>query len=174
MRFIVLHVNVRIIFPSNGDVFYGSIQVLFNFTPFLLSLIAYLIQKRKSLRARNSVVTKGVFLWQIPIVYNVRNFILWKRLKDVIREKQNGCQNSGKKVMMIDSEIQTLRMYNTFGNSIPNLVLSYNVAIHDIWTRTSLVSSFSMTELYAGFLVLFCFKRSSDSSHCSKANSYFQ
>ena len=174
MRFIVLHVNVRIIFPSNGDVFYGSLQVLFNFTPFLLSLTAYLIQKRKSLTTRNSVVTKREFLWQLPIAYNVRNFMLWKRLKDAISEKQNGCQNSGDRIMMIDSEIQNLRMYNTFGNSIPNLVLSYNVAIHDIWTRTSPVSSFSMAELNAVFWYSFCFKRSCDSSHCSKLNSYFQ
>ena len=141
-----MHVNVRIIFPSNGDVFYGSLQVLFNFTPFLLSLIAYLIQKRKSLTTGNSVVTKGEFLWRLPIAYNVRNFMLWKRLKEVISEKQNGCQNSGDRIMMIDSEIQNLRMYNTFGNSIPSLVLSCNIDIHDIWTGTHPVSSFSVTE----------------------------
>ena len=85
-------------------------------------------------------------MWQLPIAYNVRNFILWKRLKDAISEKQNGCQNSGDRIMMINSEIQNLRMYNTFGNSIPKIVLSCNMRIHDAWTGTHPVSSFSTTE----------------------------
>ena len=139
-------VNIRIISLRTGDVFYRPIQVLYNLTPCLLSLIAYLIQKRKSLTTGNSVVTKGEFLWQLPIVYNVRNFMLWKKLKDAISEKQNGCQNSGDRIMMIDSEIQNLRMYNTFGKSIPRFVLSCNMKIHEVWTGTHRVSSFSMTE----------------------------
>ena len=146
MQFLVMHVNIRIISLRRGDVFYGSIRVLFYLAPCLLSLIAYLIQKRKSLTTRNSVVTKGDFLWQLPIAYNVRNFMLWKRMKDAISEKQNGCQNSGDRIMMVDSEIQSLRMYNTFGLSIPLLVMSNNNYIHDIWTGTHPVSSFIMTE----------------------------
>ena len=61
--------------------YYGIIQVLINFAPFLWALTAYLVQKRRN---ENSVLTKGEFLWQIPIAFEVRNFMLWKRLKDTI------------------------------------------------------------------------------------------
>ena len=108
---------------------------MINFTPFLLSSIAYLIQKRK-----NSVVTKGEFLWQIPIVFELRNFILWKKLKDTIRATQNGSQNSRDEVMIMDSNLQTFRMYQTFGTSIPSLVLNISIGIHNNTTGLEISS----------------------------------
>ena len=114
---------------------YGLIQTLINFTPFLLSSMAYFIQKRK-----NSVVTSGEFLWQIPIVFEIRNFILWKNLKDTIRSKQNGGQNSRDGIMLMNTKIQTFRMYQTFGTSIPSLVLNISIGIHKSTTGLEISS----------------------------------
>ena len=93
----------------------------------LWALTAYLVQKRRN---ENSLLTKEEFLWQIPIAFEVRNFKLWKMLKDTIRENQKSRSSESKDaVMMVESQIQTFRMYQTFGTSIPSLFLGFAVLI---------------------------------------------
>ena len=107
----------------------GIIQVLINFVPFLWALTAYLVQKRRN----DSLLTKGEFLWQIPIGFEVRNFKLWKMLKDTIRENQKSRSSESRDaVMMVESQIQTFRMYQTFGTSIPSLILRFAVLIRSL------------------------------------------
>ena len=114
---------------------YVLMQAMINLAPLILATLAYLVQKRKYLSqlaqpaqnteiAQNSIVTKGEFLWQIPIVFEVRNFMLWKRLKDAIKENQKRmCCESRDALMIVVSQIETLRMYQTFGTSIPSFIL---------------------------------------------------
>ena len=122
---------------------YVLMQAMINLAPLILATLAYLVQKRKHLSqlaqpaqnteiAQNSVVTKGEFLWQIPIVFEVRNFILWKRLKDAIKENQKrmSCE-SRDAVMIVYSQIETLRMYQTFGTSIPSFILQFAVVMKE-------------------------------------------
>ena len=109
---------------------YGILQVLINFAPFLWALTAYLVQKRRN---ENSLLTKEEFLWQIPIAFEVRNFKLWKMLKDTIRENQKSRSSESRDlVMMMESQIQTARMYQTFGTSIPSLILKFVFVIRSL------------------------------------------
>ena len=104
-------------------IYFAIVQALINLAPFLWALTAYLVQKRRN---ENSLLTKGEFLWQLPIGFEVRNFMLWKRLKDTIRENQKTRSSESKDaVMMVESQIQTFRMYQTFGTSIPSLILQF-------------------------------------------------
>ena len=112
------------------ELYFGIIQALINLAPFLWSLTAYLVQKWRN---ENSVLTKGEFLWQIPIAFEVRHFMLWKRLKDTIRENQKSRSSESRDaVMMVESQIQTFRMYQTFGTSIPSLILRFIFIIRSL------------------------------------------
>ena len=52
----------------------------------------------------------------------VRSFLSWNQLRKAIREKQHTGEKEAE--MITDSKIQTFRMYQTFGENIPNLVIA--------------------------------------------------
>jgi hypothetical protein len=136
------------------ELYFGIIQALINLAPFLWSLTAYLVQKWRN---ENSVLTKGEFLWQIPIAFEVRHFMLWKRLKDTIRENQKSRSSESRDaVMMVESQIQTFRMYQTFGTSIPSLILRIVVPIRALsndFKWSGLTESLRDYVDYFGFLI---------------------
>ena len=70
------------------------------------------------------VITEGKweFLWQAPAISIVRNFILLKELIQAKNEKDE---------VKVDAKIQNFRIYQTFGEIIPIVVLRMTIAIHD-------------------------------------------
>ena len=65
---------------------------------------------------------KWEFLWQIPIINAIRNFVLLKELIQAKNEKDE---------VIVDAKIQNFRIYQIFSQSIPLLVFSMATVIHD-------------------------------------------
>ena len=107
--------------------------------PFLLSMIGHLISKKtkndvnrkdenvqvqNKLTGLSSILSKWDFFLQLPIINIIQNFRLWKELRKAIKEEQlHDGQNEKDAVMRVDSKIQTFRMYQTFGDQIPEHIL---------------------------------------------------
>ena len=110
--------------------------------PLLFSMISYFIYKKKDVNQEEDgkerreekeneqeepetyviVENKWEFLWQIPVVSVIRNFVL---LKELIRVKDE------KDEVKVDSKIQNFRIFQSFCGSVPISILTIAHYVHD-------------------------------------------